>query len=149
MSVYDYLDREQAIVRLLRSWNDRIWAREHNSEKIAYVRTRLMKTTQSIGSSPVKGGVSSHEEQLINGLNQIDRLEREIREADETQKELETHWVRLTDEERMVLREMYIDWDKDNRRPIDRIRELLHVERSEAYAKVRSAKARLAGLVFW
>ena len=147
MSVFDYLDREQATKRILRGWNDRVFARAHNAEKIEVIRTRLMKTTQAVGSSPVKGGGSTKEEQLINGLDTIERLEREIYEADDVQAELETCWDRLTQEEKTCLREMFVD--NEDRQGYRRVMDSLHVEKTEAYNRTNAALKRLASLLFW
>lgn len=147
MSIYDYLDRDLATKKILRGWNDRLFAAEHNAEKIAVIRARLTKTTQSTGSAPVKGGGSSKEEQLVNGIFAIDSLEAEMNEADEVQKELEVCWNRLTEEERLCLREMFVD--NEDRQGIQRIKDTLHIEKSEAYARVNNALKRLSTMLFW
>ena len=147
MRVIDYLDTEGATKRILRGWYDRVFKSEHNKERIELIRTRLLKTTGGTDSSPVKGGTSSKEDQWINGLDAIDRLEREMFDADEVQCELEICWNRLTEDERFLLREMYVD--NEDRRGIERIKETLHVEKSEAYARARRALARLAKLLYW
>lgn len=147
MSIYDYLDIEQATKKLLRGWNDRIWAKEHNAEKIEVIRARLTKTTQSVGSAPVKGGTSAKEEELVNGINAIDRLQTEILEADEDQAELERCWDRLTTDERYLLREMFVD--NEDHQGINRVKDFYHVEKSEAYARVNNALKRLARLLYW
>lgn len=144
MSVYDYLDLEQATKRILRGWNDRVWAQEHNAEKIEVIRARLTKTTQSVGSAPVKGGTSAKEEQWVNGISAIDELEKEIRRADETQREVERCWDRLTEDERFVLREVFVDGTG-----IESVKNHFHVEKSEAYSRVKKALKRFSKLLFW
>lgn len=147
MSVYDFLDREQATKKILRGWHDRIFIRTRNAEKIEVIRTRLTKTTGGVGSSPVKGGGSTKEEQLVNGLDAIDMLEREIYEADEVQREVEICWDRLTQDEQTCLREMFID--NEDRQGYRRVMNALHVEKTEAYNRVNAALERLTTLLFW
>lgn len=147
MSVYDYLDREAATKKILRGWNDRNFAADHNAEKIAVIRARLTKTTQSTGSAPVKGGGSSKEDQLVNGLYSIEKLEEEMNEAAETNAELLTCWERLTQEERFVLAAMFVD--NEDHQGIETVKQSLHVEKSEAYARVNNALKRLSRLLFW
>lgn len=147
MGIYDYLDRKLATKRILRDWNDLAYARDHNREKIEYIRTKLTKTTQSVGSSPVKGGGSSKEAQLVNGLDAIERLEKEIYSAEETLSELEQCWVHLTEEEKLCLLEMYVD--NEDRQGYKRLMDALCVEKSEAFRRANNALERLAFLLFW
>ena len=147
MSIYDYLDRKLATKRILRDWHDRCYARDHNAEKIAFIRAKLTKTTQNVGSSPVKGGGSSKEQQLVNGLDSIDRLTREIYEADETQSELERCWQHLTEEEKLCLACLYVD--NEDRQGYKRLMEALCVEKSEAFRRATNALERLSFLLFW
>lgn len=147
MSTIDYLDTMAATKKILRAWNDRLFAIENNKDKIIVIRTRLTKTTGAIGSTPVSGGTSTKEEQWVNGLYSIEQLENEMRDAEETELELKRCWDRLTQEEQMLLRELYVD--NEDRRGIKRIMERLFVEQSEAYRKANMALRRLASLLFW
>lgn len=147
MGIYDYLDRKLATKRILRDWNDRVYARDHNREKIEYIRTKLTKTTRSVGSSPVKGGGSSKELQLDNGLDAIGRLEKEIYSAEETQSELEQCWAHLTEEEKLCLACMFVD--NEDRQGYRRLMDALCIEKSEAFRRANNALERLAFLLFW
>lgn len=147
MTIYDYLDRELATKKILRGWNDRIFKRARSSERIELIHTRLTKTTGGVGSTPVKGGGSSKEEQLVNGIDAIIMLEREINDADAVQRTVEICWDRLTKEEQTCLREMFID--NEDRQGYRRVMDALHVEKTEAYNRVDSALKRLAALLFW
>lgn len=147
MSIYDYLDRKLATKRILRGWHDRAYARDHNRDKIEFIRAKLTKTTHSMGSSPVKGGGSSKEAQLVNGLDAIDRLEKEICDAEETQSELERCWAQLTEEEKLCLVCMFVD--NEDRQGYKRLMDDLCVEKSEAFRRANNALERLSFLLFW
>lgn len=147
MSIFSYLDIRLATKKLLRGWHDRIFKIEHNNERIEEIRTRLTKSTQNMSASPVRGGGSKAEDNLINGLDRIDRLIAELNEADDVQQELEHCWVRLTPEERQILREMFID--NEDRQGISRVKDFLCVEKSEAYKRVNDALDRLSHLLYW
>lgn len=147
MSIYAYLDTQLATKKILREWYDRIWATQYAEERIKVIRATLTRTVQQGGSAPVKGGGTSQEEKLVNGISSIDKLTAQMHDADEIQKEVERCWDALTEGERFLLREMYID--NEDRQGIERIKDALAIEKSEAYKRVNRALERLARLLFW
>lgn len=146
VSIYAYLDTELATKKILREWYDRIWATQYAEERIKVIRATLTRTVQQ-GTTPVKGGGTSQEDKLVNGISAIDKLTAQMHDADEIQKEVERCWDALTEGERFLLREMYID--NEDRQGIERIKDALAIEKSEAYKRVNRALERLSRLLFW
>ena len=146
MSIYAYLDTQLATKKILREWYDRIWATQYAEERIKVIKATLTRTVQN-SSTPVKGGGTSQEEKLVNGISAIDKLTAQMHDADEIQKEVEKCWDALTESERFLLREMYID--NEDRQGIERVKDALAVEKSEAYKRTNMALAHLSRLLFW
>jgi hypothetical protein len=147
LDIIDYLDKKKATIAILKDWRDQNWKKDYNRERILEISEQMMRTTSSNGKEPVKGGRSTQEERLINGISRKDVLEKGYKDAVHYINEVSPCWDRLTEEERYMLTARYIDYDERN--GIEKIMKRFYISRTAAYNRSFAALERLSKLIFW
>lgn len=147
MNLINYLDPVDATKKILRSWHDRDFAIQTIPDRVREINARLTRITTAPDTAPIKNSRQFREDLLINSISAKDRLISEYTETQETQARVEQCFNHLTEEERFLLREMYID--NEDRQGVERIQERLYIQKSEAYKRTDRALKRLAALLYW
>lgn len=99
-------------------------------EKIKMLEEQLDGLKSSGECVPVKGGMSSYEDRLIDNIVKRDRLKLNLRIIRYHMSCIERGLQNLTHEERTILHYFYIDRPSH---PIDIIRDKLYLEQSRIY----------------
>ncbi|ROR28120.1 hypothetical protein EDD66_10558 [Mobilisporobacter senegalensis] len=147
--VWYYLDKKAAAINALKDFSSMKYIIEHTDEDIATLNDKMSSPT-----SPVLNGMpSTHdpkagEKKLIAYINEIDVLKERYRQALEYMDWFQPAWDALTDDERYVLREFYLNDEQKQTDAVYNICERFHIERSSAYNKKNRALGHLALLLY-
>lgn len=148
MGALDYIDRQQATIRMLRNWHVQYWKLKKAPEKILEIDERMRSIRSSLcGSDPVQGGASRTEENLCNAIDRKTVAMQGLKKAKEYDQDISECWEQLTDKERFCLTVRFIDYEEGD--GISKIMERFGVKRSEAYNLSNRALEKLSMLIYW
>lgn len=144
----NYIDPVKATVAVLRDWRERLWKIEHTPEMIEEIDTQLTNSTSRLNATPVSGGGGNKTEAaLVNGISRKEIALYGFEQAQGAEKELAVAWRSLTEDEKFLLWNRFVD--NDDRKGIHRIMNRMHVEKSQAYAMCDEALHKLSARLFW
>jgi hypothetical protein len=147
--VWHYLDKKAAAINALKDYSSMQYIIEHTDEDIATIHEKM-----SSPASPIINGMpSAHEpkageKKLIACIDEINVLKERYRQALEYMEWFKPAWDALSEDERFVLREFYLD---DKQKQIDAVYNIcdhFNIERSSAYNKKNRALGHLALLLY-
>ncbi|TES51700.1 hypothetical protein E2L07_15385 [Halalkalibacterium halodurans] len=147
--VWQYLDKKAATINVLKDYSSMKYIIEHTDEDIATLNEKMT----SPASSVLNGMPSTHdpktgEKRLIATINEIDVLKERYRQALEYMEWFQPAWDELTEEERYVLTEFYLNEEQKQIDAVYNICEHFNIERSSAYNKKNRALHHLALLLY-
>lgn len=148
----DYVDTKASTRNALKVWRVQEWKLTHGKDRLEEIETRLTNTTCHLGSTPVQGsGGNKIESAMTEGIHQKEMAEHGLLKAREYMEWILPCWEQLTEDERYILTERFIDHEehKDQKEPIRRIMHRYCIEQSEAYNRSREALEHLAKLLYW
>jgi len=147
--VWHYLDKKAAAINALKDYSSMKYIIEHTDEDIATINEKM-----SSPASPVINGMPSihdpkaGEKRLLACINEIDVLKERYRQALEYMDWFQPAWDALTDDERYVLKEFYLDEEQKQIDAVYNICDHFNIERSSAYNKKNRALQHLALLLY-
>jgi hypothetical protein len=147
--VWQYLDKRAAAINALKDYSSMKYIIEHTDEDIATLNEEM----SSPGSPVINGMPSAHdpkagEKRLIACINEIDVLKERYRQALEYMDWFQPAWDALTEDERYVLKEFYLDDEQKQIDAVYNICDRFNIERSSAYNKKNRALQHLALLLY-
>jgi hypothetical protein len=147
--VWQYLDKRAAAINALKDYSSMKYIIEHTDEDIAAIHEQMISPT-----SPVQNGMppthdpKAGEKKLISYIDKIDVLKERYRQALEYMEWFQPAWDELTEDERYVLTEFYLNEEQKQIDAVYNICEHFNIERSSAYNKKNRALQHLALLLY-
>jgi len=147
--VWHYLDKKVAAINALKDYSSMQYIIDHTDEDIAIIHEKMISP-----ASPVLNGMPSvhdpktGEKKLISCIDEIDVLKERYRQALEYMDWFQPAWNALTDDERYVLKEFYLNEEQKKIDAVYNICEHFNIERSSAYNKKNRALQHLALLLY-
>ncbi len=147
--VWQYLDKRAAAINALKDYSSMKYIIEHTDEDIAAIHEQMISPTSQVQ----KGMPSTHdpkagEKKLISYIDKIDVLKERYRQALEYMDWFQPAWDELTEDERYVLTEFYLNEEQKQIVAVYNICEHFNIERSSAYNKKNRALQHLALLLY-
>lgn len=147
MYLEGYIDTVRTTIAILKDWKERQWKLEHAPEMIEAIDTQLTNITSHVGATPVSGGGNRVDEGLVNGISRKDIAMVGYNQAEGAEREFSVAWESLTEDERFILTNRFVD--NDDRQGIQRIMNRMRVEKSQAYELSEQALRKLSRRLFW
>jgi hypothetical protein len=144
-----YLDKKTAAIDALKDYSSMEYIIQNHPDDVANVRDRMMALPSGVPTGlPRQKDPHAVETRLASSLDEIDVLKERYRRALEYMEWFRPAWDALTDDERFVLSEFYLNDDCKQIDSIGNICDRFHIERSSAYNKKNRALAHLALLLY-
>ncbi len=141
-----YLDKRGAAIDALKDYTSMEFIIQNQPEELAEVEEKLFSVRSSVPNGmPRAHNPHAGESRLAASLDEIDVLKERYRRALEYMEWFQPAWDALTDDERYVLTEFYLNQQED---AVSSICAHFTIERSSAYNKKNRALARLALLLY-
>lgn len=147
--VWQYLDKKSAAIKVLKDYSSMKYIIENTGEEIKNIHDDM----ESVGSPSFDGMPKIHnpkasEERLIKGIVAIDVLRERYRQAVEYMNWFRPAWEELSEDEKYVLTEFYINDDSTQTSAVYNICDYFSIERSSAYNKKNRALEHLTVLLY-
>lgn len=147
--VWQYLDKKAAAINALKDYSSMQYIIDHTDEEIAGIQERM----NSPRSAKLTGITSVHdpkagENKLAACIDEIDVLKERYRQALEYMNWFQPAWEALSEEERFVLQEFYLNVEHKQIQAVLNICDRFNIERSSAYNKKNRALQHLALLLY-
>jgi hypothetical protein len=144
-----YLDKKTAAIDALKDYSSMEYIIQNYKEDVADVRDSMMALPSGVPTGlPRQKDPHATETRLASSLDEIDILKERYRRALEYMEWFRPAWDALTDDERFVLSEFYLNDDGKQIDAVGNICDRFHIERSSAYNKKNRALAKLALLLY-
>lgn len=147
--IWQYLDKRGAAINAIKDYKSMTYIIEHTDEEIATIHDDMT----SIGSpafSDIPSGQhnpQSGEIRMAVAIDEIDVLRERYRQAKEYMEWFQPAWDMLSDDERYVLEQFYLE-DDERYDALSEICDKYCIERTSAYKKKNRAVAKIALLLF-
>lgn len=136
---------DKAAVNVLKDWLTMEERMDDAPEKIWLANERMTSIRGFNSATPVQGGGNKREEMLVNNIDLKDLAERGLQEAQTYFDCVMPAWASLTDDERYLLRERFVEEGNG----LQRIMKRRNVEKSTAYNLCNSALRKFRKKLFW
>ena len=136
---------DKAAAHVLQEWSVMEERLDNAPEQIWLATERLTSIRGFSSSTPVQGGGNKREEMLVQNLDMKMLAEKGVEDAKIDFSCVMPAWNSLTDDERYVLRERFIEGGNG----IQRIMKRRNVEKTAAYNMTNSALKRFRKKIFW
>ena len=147
--VWQYLDKRSAAISALKDYGSMAYILEHTGEDIALVQDRMTAPRASVLTGmPSAHNPTAGEARLASGIDEIDVLRERYRQALEYMEWFHPAWEALSEDERYVLTEFYLNDGQAQTDAVLNICERYAIERSSAYNRKNRALQHLALLLF-
>lgn len=144
-----YLDKRTAAIDALKDYSSMEFIIQNHREDVEEIRERMMSLPSSMPTGlPRNKNPHAGEVRLAASLDEIDVLKERYRRALEYMEWFQPAWDTLSEDERFVLSEFYVNDDGKQIDAVGNICDRFHIERSSAYNKKNRALARLALLLY-
>ena len=144
-----YLDKKTAAIDALKDFSGMEFIIQNHREDVEEIRDRMMSLPSAMPTGlPRNKNPHAGEARLAASLDEIDVLKERYRRALEYMEWFRPAWDTLTEDERFVLSEFYVNDDGKQIDAVGNICDRFHIERSSAYNKKNRALARLALLLY-
>lgn len=147
--VWQYLDKKAAAINALKDYGSMQYIIEHTDEEIAVIHEKMdSPRNPKLTGMPTAHDPKAGENKLITCIDEIDVLKERYRQALEYMDWFQPAWDALSEEERFVLKEFYLN---NEHRQIDAVYNIcsqFRIERSSAYNKKNRALQHLALLLY-
>ncbi len=143
---YIELVLDSAAVKVLKDWRYMEERLDKAPSEIIEAEDRMFSIGGLSNGTPVQGGGGNRtEEKWVNGINAKTLAENSIEEAREYFETVRPVWKTLTDRERYLITERWIEGGNG----INRIMERLNIEKSAAYEWSNNALTVFRKRLFW
>lgn len=147
--VWHYLDKKAAAINALKDYSSMKYIIEHTDEDIATIYDKITSPASSVTDGmPTVHDPNAGEKRIISGIHEIDVLKERYRQALEYMNWFQPAWDELSEDERFVLTEFYLNEEQKQIDAVYNICEYFHIERSSAYNKKNRALQHLALLLY-
>lgn len=136
---------DKATAHILQDWNVMEERMDEAPEKIWLAMERMTSIRGFNSATPVQGGGNKREEMLAQNLDVKILAEKGVEDAKAYFACLMPAWNSLTDDEKYVLRERFIEGGNG----LQRIMSRRNIEKSAAYNMCNSALKKLRKKLFW
>lgn len=136
---------DKAAVNVLKDWLTMEERMDDAPERIWLANERMTSIRGFNSATPVQGGGNKREEMLVNNIDMKDLAERGLQEAQNYFDCVMPAWASLTDDERYLLRERFVEEGNG----LQRIMKRRNVEKSTAYNLCNSALRKFRKKLFW
>lgn len=136
---------DKAAVNVLKDWLTMEERMDDAPEEIWLANERMTSIRGFNSATPVQGGGNKREEMLVNNIDMKDLAERGLQEAQNYFDCVMPAWASLTDDERYLLRERFVEEGNG----LQRIMKRRNVEKSTAYNLCNNALRKFRKKLFW
>ena len=145
---WSFLNKRDATKEAVRAYNSMKFIVSHAEEEIKEVRSRMGgATTPALDGMPRTHNPQSRENSLLAGIDEIDVLKEQYRQALEYMEWFRPAWEQLSEDERYVLDVFYMNGDESGA-GIDMIMRHFNIERRSAYNRKNRSLVRLSVLLY-
>ena len=143
MIAWRYLDKQQATLNALNDYKNMETIIEITPQEIKDIRVDMVKTRSSAPDGmPHTRNIRSGENMLCSAIDQCDVMNNRYQQAVEFMSWFAPAWLQLFEEERLLLEAFYMEEDNKTT-AVEKISELLHLERAQIYRRKDKALNRL------
>ena len=145
---WSFLNKRDATKEAVRAYNSMKFIVSHAEEEIKEVRLRMGgATAPALDGMPRTHNPQSRENSLLAGIDEIDVLKEQYRQALEYMEWFRPAWEQLSEDERYVLDVFYMNGDESGA-GIDMIMRHFNIERRSAYNRKNRSLVRLSVLLY-
>jgi hypothetical protein len=148
MIAWRYLDKQQATIKALSDYTNMAVILEITSDELKRIQDEM---TSPLGSSfdgmPRTRDVQRGEERICHAMDQRHILLERYKQAEEFMAWFTPAWQKLSEEERILLEYLFIH-DTSKALALERLGDVLHIERAQLYRRKDRALLRLSILLY-
>ena len=146
---WNYLDKRDATIKVLKDYDSMKFIIENTSDEIKRVTDKAVSVGVPKYDDHVRSGnIHSGEDKMANIIEEIDILKERYRQAMEYMDWFQPAWEQLTEDERYVLESFYSDVNCYGSNAAYYIASHFGIEQSSAYKRKNRALDRLTVLLF-
>ena len=146
---WKYLDKRNATIQAIKDFDVMKFIVDHTEEKVRLEGERMSDlSSPRLDGMPHVKNPHATEDQIVNGLEEIDLLRERYRQAVEYMAWFQPAWEELTEEERFVLDSFFHDESTYGDRALELVMEKFHIKENSAYRRKNRALERLSTLLY-
>lgn len=147
---WQYLDKKAATISALKDYDSMRRLAAQTKEQMAQASARMTALGSGVPRDTPGGGFRPHggEDRIAGAMDEMDILREKYSQVQAYMSWFRAGWSALTEDERYVLRQFYMEGDQSQTDRVLDICETYSIERTSAYKKKDKALARLSLMLY-